>query len=60
MFELWIGATSIIGGLLATGVITLFKMWRDIAVIKRDIDALACLLGTKRAIARRQKNGDDS
>ncbi len=41
---------------LASGAITssLF-MWRDIAVLKRDVDALALFVGTPRAKARNNK-----
>lgn len=41
--------------LIAAGIAALFIMWRDNAVMKRDIDALADIIGTDRAKARRPK-----
>jgi hypothetical protein len=49
--DIIIGAGS---ALIAAAVGAVFFMWRDIAVIKRDIDGIADVLGTTRAKARRK------
>lgn len=49
---------SAAGSLIAGAVVTLFIMWRDIAILKRDVDGLAENIGTVRAKARRKKAED--
>ncbi len=41
--------------LVASAIGALFFMWRDIAVLKRDVDGLASVIGTKRSKARCKK-----
>ncbi len=47
-----LSACAILG---AGGIAAIFIMWRDQAVMKRDIDGLADIIGTKRAKATRPK-----
>ncbi len=47
---------EIIVPLIVVAVCGLIKMYKDIAVIKRDIDGLADVVGTTRAKARRPKS----
>jgi hypothetical protein len=42
-------------GLVVTGFIALLNLWRDSAVMKRDLDALAEIIGTDRAKGRCNK-----
>lgn len=42
--------------LIPTALGALFFMWRDIALLKRDVDAVADIVGTERAKARRKKS----
>lgn len=51
---------SVTSGLVTSVIVTMFYMWKDQAVMKRDIDALAEHIGTERAKCRvrRQKERD--
>jgi hypothetical protein len=42
--------------LVASAIGSLLFMWRDIAVLKRDVDGLAEVIGTKRSKARCKKS----
>jgi len=53
MDEIFKGAVVV---LISGGIIALIQMYRDHAVMKRDIDSIADLIGTKRAKARRKEN----
>ena len=56
MRDLLIGiGVTVIGGLISAGIMALLIMWRDLAVAKRDIDALAEIIGTERAKARKER-----
>lgn len=46
---------SVLTALIIAAIGSVLKIWKDQAVIRRDIDALADLIGTKRAKARRPK-----
>lgn len=46
-------------GLLSSGFLTLLIMWRDQALLKKDIDNLAEIIGTDRAKGRCRKNKGD-
>ncbi len=46
---------GIVGSLAVAAIIGAIAAWKDIAVLKRDVDALADIVGTQRAKARRPK-----
>ncbi len=35
-------------------VTTALKIWRDVHILKRDVDAIAEIIGTERALARKK------
>lgn len=49
-------ATALFIGILSSAL----KSWRDIAVLKRDVDALAEILGTERSKARKESADEKS
>lgn len=47
--------TTVLSSLLIAAITALLIMWRDLAIAKRDIDALAEIIGTKRAKCRKNR-----